>query len=271
MPEYGVTSQRGMRMEICVLGSGSGGNSIYVASGATRVLIDVGLSVREITARLCSIGRELSDLTAVLFTHDHTDHCSGVAVLCRKHNVRLLANEGTAEGVERAVKDLNALFDIFETGAYFNIGELTFEPFNVPHDACDPVGFIVSDGQSRLGIATDFGSVTDLVRRRLMNCDALVLEYNHDVELVMQSKRPWSVKQRILGPHGHLCNEVAAELLADVLTPRLKVVFPAHLSEECNTAAMAEHIVRKVLSRAGRDDVRVEMTHQDRATAIVTL
>lgn len=258
-------------MEICVLGSGSGGNSIYVASGATRVLIDVGLSVREIAARLSGLGRELSELTAVLFTHDHSDHCHAAAVLCRRQGVRLLANEGTAAGVERMVKNLGTTFDIFETGGCFQVGELSFQPFNVPHDASDPVGFVISDGRIRLGVATDLGSVTTLVRHRLSDCDALVLECNHDVELVLQSKRPRSIQQRILGPHGHLCNEVAAELLAEVLSPRLKVVFPAHLSAECNTAALAEQLVRNVLTRAGRGDVRVEMTHQDHATALVVL
>jgi phosphoribosyl 1,2-cyclic phosphodiesterase len=258
-------------VEICVLGSGSGGNSIYVAAGATRVLIDAGLSARETAARLSGIGRELSDLSAVLFTHDHTDHCSGIAVLCRKHRVRLLANEGTAAGVERAVTGLTTPFDIFETACCFGVGELTFEPFNVPHDASDPVGFVVSDGRIRLGVATDLGSVTTVVRHRLSDCDALVLECNHDVEMVMQSKRPKSVQQRILGPHGHLCNEVACELLATVLSPRLKVVFPAHLSAECNSATLAERIVRDVLVRAGRSDVRVEMTHQDHASAVVVL
>jgi phosphoribosyl 1,2-cyclic phosphodiesterase len=234
-------------------------------------LIDAGLSVRAMTERLNGVGRKLSEISALLFTHDHSDHFKGVDVLCRRHPIALFANEGTAAGIERTIPALKQTWEIFETSCRFKIGDLTVEPFNVPHDASDPVGFVISDGHRRLGVATDLGGATTLVRHRLADCDALILEFNHDVEMVKYSSRPKSLQQRILGQHGHLCNEEAAELLAEVLSPRLKVILPAHLSEECNTTALAEAAVRRVLKRAHRGDIDVAMTAQERATSLIAL
>ncbi len=264
-------------MEICVLASGSSGNCLYVASGGTRLLVDLGLSVKDAEARLAGIGRSLSEITAVLFTHDHADHCRGMAVAARRHPFRLLANEGTARGVEQtgrgaaAAPGYGARWDIFESGAGFQVGPFTVESFGVPHDAADTVGYVLSDGNMRLGLCTDLGMATNLVRRRLAGCDALVLEFNHDVEMVMQSDRPWSLKKRILSRIGHLSNEDAGELLAGLASERLKVVFPAHLSEECNTAALAERAVRAALERAGRAGTRVVMTTHRQATEVVVV
>ncbi len=262
-------------VEICVLASGSSGNCLYVAAGETRLLVDLGLSVKDAEARLAGIGRSLSEITAVLFTHDHADHCRGMAVAVRRHPFRLMANEGTARGVEQtgrgAAAAYGARWDIFESGAGFQVGAFTVESFGVPHDASDTVGYVLSDGNMRLGLCTDLGMATNLVRRRLAGCDALVLEFNHDVEMVMQSDRPWSLKKRILSRIGHLSNEDAGELLAGLASERLKVVFPAHLSEECNTALLAERAARSALDRAGRAATRVVMTTHRQATEVVVV
>ena len=258
-------------MEICVLASGSTGNCIYVAGGETRLLIDAGLSLKATSARLAQLGLAMDAITAVLFTHDHADHCQRADVFHRRHGLAFYANEGTAAGIDLATKCADITWTIFEAGSSFAIGGLQIEPFSVPHDAADAVGFVISDGKVRLGLATDLGMATTLIRRKLADCDVLILETNHDVEMLKQSGRPWSLIQRILGRQGHLSNEDAAELLASVLGPRLRTIFLAHLSAECNTPALAERAVREVLRRAGRDDIRLVHTSAAEISARVEL
>jgi len=259
-------------VQICVLASGSTGNCVYVGSGGTQLLVDLGLSLRETEARLAEIKRSFAEVAAVLCTHDHTDHCRGLASAARRHPFRLVANEGTARAVEQATRvPGTARWDIFESGASFAVGAFTVESFGVPHDAADTVGYVLSDGRVRLGVCTDLGMATALIRRRLADCDALILEFNHDVELVRQSDRPWSLKQRILSRIGHLSNEDACDLLAEVASTRLQVVFPAHLSAACNTATLAKRAARAALDRVGRSATRVVMTHHRQVTELVAL
>ena len=260
-----------MRVEICVLASGSAGNCIYVAGGGTRLLVDAGLSLKETQARLAPLGLGMDAIQAVLFTHDHADHCQRVDVFQRRHDLAFYANEGTALGIEQVVKCSDLRWQIFETGSPFAIGGLEIEPFSVPHDAADAVGFAISDGRVRLGIATDFGTTTTLIRRKLADCDALILETNHDVEMLRQSGRPWSLIQRILGRQGHLSNEDAAELLTGVLGPRLRTVFLAHISAKCNTPLQAERVLRAALQRTGRDDIRLVHTSAETVSERIEL
>jgi len=264
-------SGEGISVEVCVLASGSAGNCIYVSGAGTRLLIDAGLSLREITARLRQLDVAVDSIQAVLFTHDHLDHCSGAGVLWRRHALPLFANEGTAAGIELAVKGLQAEWNIFETGSAFPVGGLAVEAFSVSHDAADAVGFVIADDRARIGIVTDLGMVTTLVQRKLASCDLLVLETNHDVEMLRQSGRPWSLIQRIQGRQGHLSNEDAAVLLENVLGPRLQAIFLAHLSEQCNAPHLAERAVREVLRRAGREDIRLEHTRPDAISARIEL
>ena len=260
-------------MEVCVLASGSSGNCIYVAAAGTRLLIDFGLSARDVTARLREIGRSLDEIDAVLCTHDHADHCKGLTVAARRHPFRLLANGGTAEAVERADRSGGSPphWEMFENGQAVTVGDIAVESFSVPHDAADTVGFVLSHGRTRLGLCTDLGFATALVRRRLSGCDALILEFNHDVEMVRQSDRPPSLKRRVLGRFGHLSNDDAAALLGEVASARLQVVFPAHLSEDCNREHLAEQAARAALDRAGCGATRLVMTARHRPTGLVAL
>jgi len=258
-------------VEICVLASGSTGNCIYVAGGGTRLLIDAGLTLKETSARLAQLGLAMDAIHAVLFTHDHSDHCQRADVFHRRHALPFYANEGTAAGIELTTKRTDISWSIFETGSPFAIGKLQVEPFSVPHDAADTVGFVITDGRARLGIATDFGMATTLIRRKLAECDALILEANHDVEMLRQSGRPWSLIQRILGRQGHLSNEDAAELLTGVLGPRLRTVFLAHISAKCNTPLQAERVLRAALQRTGRDDIRLVHTSAETVSERIEL
>lgn len=249
-------------MELCVLASGSKGNALYVKGGGVAVLVDAGLSSRELVARMRAAEIDPDSIHAVLLTHDHADHYRGVGVFSRRYPVRLFANEGTASGVEREVSPLGREWEIFETSASFEVGGLTVEAFSVSHDASDPVGFVLDDGTARLCVVTDLGQATPLVRFKLAACDAAVVESNHDYDMLMGSQRAWTLKTRIAGRSGHLSNEDAADLVRSALTKRLRALFLAHLSEECNTPALAFSTMSGMLKRAGREDVRLEVASQ---------
>lgn len=239
-------------MKFAVLASGSSGNCTYVESGDTRLLIDAGTNCKCLRDRLRAVGAELEGVSAVLLTHDHCDHVSALSVLLRRHPVPVFATEGTAEAVCCAQHD-GAEWDwnCFAAGTSFEIGPFVVEAFPVPHDAADPVGFVLSDGTARLGVATDLGEAPAVVAHHLAGCDALSLEFNHDPMLLEGSGRPWSLIQRIRGRSGHLSNEQASALLARIASPRLRRLVPAHLSSECNRPDLAGAAALDALRAAG--------------------
>jgi phosphoribosyl 1,2-cyclic phosphodiesterase len=258
-------------MDFCVLASGSKGNCTYITDGETAILIDIGLTAKEIIARLKEAQIDPASIQAILFTHDHVDHYRGAPVFSKKVPVRLMANEGTASGIDLNCPKAKLEWEIFETASSFNIGNLHIEAFSVPHDASDPVGFVISDGTAKLGIATDLGQPTPLVINKLSSCDAIVLESNHDYEMLMASNRPWPLKTRIAGRSGHLSNEQATELLQSVLSERLRVLLLAHLSEECNTHHLAQHLMRQTLLTCRRPDVVITSLQQNSISIRYTL
>ena len=244
-----------------MLASGSSGNCIHVESATTALLIDAGISARETLRRMEAARLDPAKLRAICVSHEHTDHTVGIAQLHKKLGVPLYANGDTA----RAVRGGEGLaWNLFADGSPFAVGDIEILPFPLPHDAYAPVGFVLACGSARLGIATDLGMPTQLVRERLRGCQLLVLEANHDETLVHSSFRPWSLKQRILGRQGHLSNETAAALLADIASDTLQQVFLAHLSRECNNLDLALHIVRKHLESAGLARIRILPTHPDK-------
>ncbi len=251
-------------LQICVLASGSGGNCTYVASPRTAVLVDAGLSARDTMRRLAAAGVATDTLQGILITHEHTDHTSGVPVLTRRYGLPLYANRGTIDGMERNPRMRNLPWNQFMTGTPFLIDDLTIEPFSVPHDCYDPVGFVIHAGGTRVGVVTDMGMTTTLIRERLRQCHALVIESNHDEELLMASDRPWTLKQRIRGSQGHLSNRHAADLISEVAGPELGDVFLAHVSAECNEPGVALECMREALNAKGLPHVSVHCTRQDR-------
>jgi len=255
-----------MSLKACILVSGSSGNCIYVASEQTAILADAGLSCRETVKRLESIGDAAEGIKAICITHEHDDHVSSLGPMHRLTGAELYANSGTIEGVCRNDKLKNLPWKVFRTGEAFAIGDLKIEPFSVPHDAYDPVGFVISSGQSRIGLVTDMGMPTELIRIKLKNCQVVIIESNHDESLLKDSSRPWALKQRIAGWHGHLSNKQACQLLADIAGPELKTVFLAHLSPECNKPELAVKLARETLVKCGFPDVAVKLTHGDRAS-----
>ncbi len=244
-----------------MLASGSSGNCIYVESPGTALLIDAGLSARETLRRMALAGLDPAKIQAICITHEHSDHVAGLRNLSKKLNARLYANSDTA----RHIRNVDGLqWNLFTSGSPFAVGDIELLPFPLPHDAYDPVGFILTSGASRLGIATDLGIATSVARERLRGCQLVILEANHDEDLVHSCTRPWSLKQRILGRQGHLSNEMAAALLADIAGDTLRQVFLAHLSRECNDLERALHAVRSRLASAGLGHIQILPTHPDK-------
>ncbi len=234
----------------CPLASGSKGNSLYVGTDTTRILIDAGISAKMLLERLKEIDVELESIQAILVTHEHVDHIQGLKTLCRQIGVPILTNLETAKGICNAL-EIQPRFKIFTTGESFVFGDLEIHPFGVPHDTLDPVAFAINAAGLKLGVCTDLGHVTSLIRRNLEKCDYLVLEANHQPSLVHASSRPAVYKQRVLGRQGHLSNEACANLLLSIFHDGLKHVHLAHLSRECNDPNIALSVVRDLLHAQG--------------------
>lgn len=237
----------------CQLASGSKGNALYVKGGETAVLFDCGLSGRELERRMAERALDPATLSAVVISHEHTDHVSGAGVVCRRYGIPLFITEATCAGsVKQLGKTKSMEIRTMESGLRFAIGSMEIHPFSISHDAADASGFRVSTGGSVLGIATDLGVAGHLVREHLSGCTALVMESNHDPELLYANPNyPWPLKQRVRSRVGHLSNEEAATLLGDLDRSRLAHLVLAHLSEENNTPALAMEAAGTVLNGSG--------------------
>ncbi len=251
-------------LEVTILASGSAGNSALVRCGGTRVLIDAGLSAKRLGERLAACGVAFDCLDGVLLTHEHGDHTASLRVLCARADVPIYANRLTSAALVASSLCEHRNWRFFNGGAEFSIGELTVEAFQVPHDAADPVGFLIRNSSATFGLLTDIGYATKLVLERLREVDALLIETNHDEELLQKDvKRPWSVKQRILSRHGHLSNHAAAEVVVAAAPERLRRVVLGHLSRDCNSPELATRAVTGALAQVGRSDVAVHCANQE--------
>ena len=245
---------------LTVLGSGSGGNCALVTSDRCRVLIDAGFSARRITQGLQSLGIEPGSLNGILLTHEHSDHIAGLKVFCGKFDVPVYCNSLTAEYLCRGGFAEANRYKIFSTGSSFTIEDIDVQAFYVPHDAVDPVAFVLSSDYGSVGFLTDLGYAPKLARERIREVHTLVVETNHDEQrLQADPKRPWSVKQRILSRHGHLSNEAAAALVADIAGENLQRVILGHLSRECNSPELALGAMR----RLGLDALELHCAEQN--------
>jgi phosphoribosyl 1,2-cyclic phosphodiesterase len=236
-------------MRFASIGSGSEGNALVVEAGATRVMIDCGFGVRETTARLARIGVEPGSISAIVVTHEHADHVGGVAAVAARFGIPVWLTFGTLDSVGDRLRNLDRVFG-FDSHDVFAVGDLEVHPFPVPHDARDPVQFVVTDGQRRLGVLTDIGVATPFVESRLSGCDALVLECNHDADLLAGGTYPWPLKQRIAGRLGHLCNADAAAIVRAIDCSQLRHLVAAHLSQQNNTPGHARSALADALGCA---------------------
>jgi phosphoribosyl 1,2-cyclic phosphodiesterase len=250
-------------VRLTILGSGSGGNCAYLETAETRILIDAGFSGRQIRRRLATIARAPESVQAILITHEHSDHISGLTGLAAKLQVPVYCNRLTREAIEAQLQ-IQIDARLFVTGDSFVIGDVTIDTFPVPHDACDPVGFLLRTCAGNIGFLTDLGHVTKLVVERIRLANVLLLEANHDIKMLQDDpRRPWSLKQRILSRHGHLSNDAAADLLEQIMSAELRQLYLGHLSRECNKPELARLAVGNCLERIGGTHVCVEFTSQD--------
>jgi phosphoribosyl 1,2-cyclic phosphodiesterase len=234
-------------MRFASLGSGSQGNALVVEAGDTKVLLDCGFATRTTAEKLDNLGISPQDLAGVLVTHEHSDHIAGVFKFARRYEVPVFLTHGTHAAAPRGKTPLPEC-RLIDSHTSFAIGDLEIHPFPVPHDAREPVQYAFSDGAHRLGVLTDVGSITPHIVDVLRCCDALVLECNHDSEMLASSDYPEMLKRRISGRLGHLSNEMAASLLSQIGTSRLQHLVAAHLSQQNNRRELAVSALASVLN-----------------------
>ncbi len=243
-----------------MLGSGSAGNAALIATDHCKLLVDGGLSARQLVVRLASCGVMPDQLDGVLLTHEHGDHVCGLEVLCRKFHVPIYCNALTAEAIRYSYHSLgrHRNWRLFHTGAEFSICDVTVQTFPVPHDAVEPVGYAFHAGRSGLGFITDLGYPTKMLVERLRQVHTLMIETNHDEKLLQADQfRPWPVKQRIMSRHGHLSNVAAAGVIEQLLGGKIERVVLGHLSRDCNTPDLARGAVQTLLTKHGRNSMEI--------------
>lgn len=263
-------------IKFCSLFSGSSGNSIYLKAGnGSGILVDAGLSAKRITQALLSIGESPSELSAILVSHEHSDHIKGVGILSRRFNIPIYANEKTWEAMEQCIGPVNITNKAyFETGSEFELEGVAVRPFPIPHDATDPVGFCFFAENKKITVATDIGHINNELLDNFMCSDLLLLESNHDVEMLKVGPYPWSLKRRIMGDFGHLSNETAGKVIAHAAEKGTRRFLLGHLSRENNFPELAYQTVCNTLCekqiKVG-SDVSLDVVLRDRVGKIVEL
>lgn len=265
----------GGMIKFCSLYSGSSGNCIFVGTERTKLLIDAGMSAKRITEALASIGEKPSELSAILVSHEHSDHVKGVGIMSRKFDIPIYANQCTWQAMENAIGPVGVnKKEYFNTGSEFLIDDVCIKAFSIPHDASEPVGFGICAENKKVTIATDIGHIT----RELLSCfdksDLMLLESNHDIEMLKVGPYPWVLKKRILGETGHLSNEMAGKVVAYMAEQGTRRFLLGHLSRENNFPELAYQTVCNALHekniKAGTD-ITLEVALRDKAGTVVEI
>ncbi len=259
-----------MSLKFCSLFSGSSGNASYIGTEKTHILVDAGFTGKRVEQALKDIDVDPSSLDGILITHEHIDHIRSAGVLSRKHNIPIYANEGTWEAMEAKIGNIAVRnMRLFENERDFYIKDINIQPYAIPHDAADPVGFCFFHGRNKISITTDLGHTNSKIIKTVMDSDLVILEANHDIEMLREGSYPWPLKKRIMGRKGHLSNEDAAQALLKMIKGKLTHVLLAHLSKENNIPHLAYKTVIDILEahdiRNGKD-IMIDMTHRDRAS-----
>ena len=253
-------------MRFAVLGSGSGGNSAVVECAGVRLLIDAGLSAKQLNLRLTRVGIDPASLHGILLTHEHGDHIKGLKVFLKQHSIPVFATPGTRKVVQDMGID-GGVWKSFETAQTFRLKSVIIRSFAVHHDAVDPVGFVIGDGSRSMGFLSDSGHVSHSVSACLQRLDSLFVEANYDAELLAaDTKRPWPTKQRISSRHGHLSNDQVASLLEEIAHPGLARVVLGHLSSDCNRPELVLDRLRRGLGLLGHHHIALHCACQDEPT-----
>jgi phosphoribosyl 1,2-cyclic phosphodiesterase len=276
--ENGKGFEKKMSVTVTMLASGSRGNCGLVASASTRILVDAGISCRETFKRMKGLGEDPQTLSAILITHEHSDHVYGLATLAKKLRIPVFMTGATHQAWARAMRDQNGekpqleKLERFESGHSFQVGDIAVKPFTIPHDAADPVGFAFRVEGVKVGIATDLGYLPVSVRDHLRGSDVLVMESNHDLEMLRVGNYPWSVKQRVMSRVGHLSNGALADFFANEYDNKATFVVLAHLSQENNHPEIARREAEQALAaRGGLFSSRVLLASQSEALEPIRL
>ena len=256
-------------LRICVLGSGSSGNAAFLATGKVRLLVDAGFSFREISKRLQAIGEDPQDLDAVLISHEHSDHVKGLPQLSKKLKCPVYMTGLTEDAL--GWNDVPLQVEPFEAGHGLVIGDLEIDTFTTPHDAVDPVAFCVRHNGSKAGLVTDLGYVPDSVKYQIRGCDFLLLESNHDLEMLKVGPYPWFVKQRVMSRVGHLSNHAVSDFLAGDFDRSSRWLVLGHLSENNNHPEVARMFAGMALEQIGSAQTRLVIAEQRRPTEVFEL
>ncbi len=265
-------------MRIVSFASGSSGNCIYIGSDDTHILIDAGISCKRILESLSQIGLSPDDISAVVVTHEHSDHVKGLGVLAKKLNIPIYATAATVEKLRELefLEDYpDELFEAVTPDVYFSIGDLELLPFTVSHDAADPVGYRVKNGKKQAAVATDMGNYSQYTIDHLQGLNAVLLEANHDINMLLTGRYPYYLKMRILSDKGHLSNENAGQLLNAILNDSMEAVMLGHLSKENNYEALAYEAVRLEIDQGDcpycADDFPITIAHRDVMSEIINI
>lgn len=266
-----------MGLKFCSLASGSSGNCQYIASEDSRILLDVGLSGKRVIQCLESIGEEATKINGILVTHEHSDHIKGVGILSRRFNIPIYANNNTWEQMQHKVGVIDQENRrTFHTGEEFHMGDIRVRPYHISHDAAEPVAFSFFHGETKVSVATDLGFVDDRIKKEIKDADLLVLESNHDVEMLKMGGYPWYLKKRILGDRGHISNDTAGRVIAEIIEEKSSVqqVLLAHLSKENNFPELAFETVKAVLEarkiKVGLD-ICIDLTFRDQVSRVYNI
>lgn len=257
-----------MKAGFCPLASGSKGNSLFFRYKETLILVDAGLSGKATARKLEEIGVSIDEIQAILITHEHSDHIAGLKSLAFKHQIPVIANVSTAKAIAHHFHECPQ-FHLFTTGERFTFRDLSITPFSIQHDGADPVAFKIEAGKAKIGICTDLGFATSLVKAHLKECDFLVLEANHEPHMVHACSRPPVYKKRVLSKSGHLSNEACGLLAQELAHPGLKHLHLAHLSQECNLPERALETVKSKLAETSSYDLPIRIAHQEKVSEAV--
>jgi phosphoribosyl 1,2-cyclic phosphodiesterase len=262
-----------MGLGVTILGSGSSGNSILVHNDSAGIMIDAGFSRKELLKRLGIANLSPEMIKALLITHEHSDHVKGGRVFADQLEIPTYTTADTFKYL-RLKSSIGKKVKLFEPGSQFKVEELTdfwIKPFSVQHDCIQPVAFVINSGDIKVGIATDLGHLNRLAIQHLKDCDILILESNHDREMLYNSDRPLMLKKRISSRHGHLSNEDAMNSMDELLTPRTKCVLLAHLSSDCNDHFLVEDLMLEKLTKLERPDILLRVAYQEKPLETVWL
>jgi len=263
-----------MAFTFCSLASGSSGNCQYLASSEAQILIDVGLSGKKVEGYMDEIGKDIQKVNAILVTHEHSDHIKGIGILSRRFNIPIYANNNTWKEFQDKIGKIHPdNIRYFKTGTEFFIEDIKIKSYSISHDAVEPVAFSFFKDDAKVSIATDFGHVPQDVKDEIKNSDLLMIEANHDVEMLKMGSYPWYLKKRVMSDEGHISNEMAGEVIAEMMNEENPVsqVLLGHLSKENNFPELSYETVKNVLIekniKIGKD-LKVDLTYRDQVSKV---